>query len=480
MTTMLPDIAMISATTVDSRGVTLTYDIANAPITQPISFSVERSAAPQAQAGDVSVGTVTVDPPTAGQAGTLDSSGQSATAVGQHTVTLPLPAGLPPTPALPYVVVTANSNNAIQESSTTNNVASFRVYSIAVITHGGLQPKSWTRFGPPWEQTMAKALQAQGFDAVIPVDWVGVSGIAGSAAKVAPRVVPMIVDTAAEFPAGSPVDLQLIGHSEGAVVNSQVVKELNARGWPAGLGSGYLKVTMLDPHAANNGIPGPQFSVSSDQYGLGTVASELITNYQSQAKDPLPIVTPNVQDAEVFFQHTSAKQAQTNSGVYNLWGQVPVKGNATYFNLTAPGVSHAGKFDIPDWYLLNVVPTLGTGESTIQNISLTGHETTEATYPNAPNRTAVTYSGHAAPDSTVRLLIARASQSRVTIDATTTAGPDGSWSITTSPLANGHFRVIVSSDVPASDGTSALGHPYYIRPTNWIGPLTLPTPPTIA
>ena len=58
---------MISATTLDSRGVTIHYDITNAPIGQPISFAIERSAAPMAEAGDVSVGTVTVNPPSRGR-----------------------------------------------------------------------------------------------------------------------------------------------------------------------------------------------------------------------------------------------------------------------------------------------------------------------------------------------------------------------------------------------------------------------------
>jgi hypothetical protein len=476
MATALSDIAMVSATTLDSRGVTIVYDIQNAPVTQPIDFTVERSAGPAAQAGDVAVGTVSVDPPAAGQTGTLDASGQSATSVGQHKVTLALPNGLPITPALPYVVVTANPNNAITETSRTNNTASFRVYTIGVITHGGLQPKSWTRTGPPWEHNMAKQLRAQGYDAVIPVNWVGVSGIAGSASKVAPRVVPMIVDAAAQFPAGSPVDLHLIGHSEGTVVNSLIVKDLNAQGWPANLQAGYLKVTMLDPHPANNDVIGPQYSIVKNQYGLGTLAQQLIENYQSRAKDPLPVVTSNVQSAEVFFQHTSAKQAQTNSGIYNLWGQVPVKGNANYFNLTAPGVSHSGKFNVQDWYLFNVVPTLGTGETTMKNISLTGHQVDTATFPNEPHRMAATYTGQAAPGSIVHLFAARASARRVSPVGTTQAGTDGSWSITTTPLASGHFRVIASSNVLDSTATTPLGRPFYIRPTTWLGHLNIPSP----
>ena len=75
MATMLPDIAMTSATTLDSRGVTVEYDIKNAPIIQPLTFGVYRSVDTTVDPGSVSVGTVTVNP---GVGGTLDESGASA------------------------------------------------------------------------------------------------------------------------------------------------------------------------------------------------------------------------------------------------------------------------------------------------------------------------------------------------------------------------------------------------------------------
>ena len=372
------------------------------------------------------------------------------------------------------MVVVADPNNAIAESDKTDNSASFRVYTIGVITHGGMQPKSWTYGGPPWERQMAAGLSAQGYDAVIPVNWVGVSNTPGAASKVAPRVVPMIEQVASQFPAGSPVDLHLIGHSEGAVVNSLVVKELNAQGWPANLQAGYLKVTMLDPHAANSSIRGPQYSVSDNQFGLGIIAQDMINSYQSRAKDPLPVVTPNVQDAEVFFQHTPANKAETNSGIYNLWGQVPVKGSAIYFNLTAKGLSHSGTFGVQNWYLDNVVPTLGGGETTITQIALTGHETATTPSATAPGRTAVTYNGQAAAGcdgAALRGAVHRAS-----------GGPGGNHPGRSGRLmvdhhaclAPGRFRVIASSNVPGSAATTPDGRSFFLRPTAWLGPLALP------
>src|SRR6185437_4126034 len=202
-----------------------------------------------------------------------------------------------------------------------------RTHVIAVITHGGKQPKSWAKGGPPWERRMASQLLADGYDSVIPYNWVEVSSTPGSAVKQGPRVAALVAQAAAQYPANEPVDVHFIGHSEGAVVNSQAILWLNKNGWPANAQAGYLKVTMLDPHAANNNITAPQYSVSNGL--LGAIAKEEINAYQSKAKDPLPVVTPNVQDAEVFYQHTPVRQTfGSNDGIYNLWGQVPVQGAA--------------------------------------------------------------------------------------------------------------------------------------------------------
>ena len=53
LTTALPDIAMISATTTDSKSVTFDYSIANSDVTQPIHFEVYRSATAQFASGAV-------------------------------------------------------------------------------------------------------------------------------------------------------------------------------------------------------------------------------------------------------------------------------------------------------------------------------------------------------------------------------------------------------------------------------------------
>ena len=367
------------------------------------------------------------------------------------------------------MVVVANPNHTIAESDTTNNTASFHKYVIGVITHGGKQPTSWTQ-GPLWQRQMATNLTQQGYDAVIPLNWVAESNHAGAAVKQAPRLVAKIEQAAAQFPAGSPIDLHFIGHSEGAVINSEAIKELNAGGWPANLKAGYLKVTMLDPHAASTAVKGQQYSVSGNP--LGDLARVLIDNFQSKAKDPLPVVPSNVQSAEVFFQHTPISKAETNNGIYNLWGQVPVYGKAEYFNLSAKGVSHGGTFGVQDWYRLNVVPTLGNGAPLLNEIALTGTLVpTQATPGGAP----VTYTGHAAPGARVRLLGAPATGRRLQSLAATDAGPDGTWTITTRPLPVGSYRVVAVSNIPAS----VTGRREFFKPTAWLGPLVIkPSQPT--
>jgi hypothetical protein len=469
LTATLPDIAMVSATTSDSRSVTFDYAISGAAVDQPITFAVYRSATSQVSPGAQVVGSVVVNPPGPGGP-TLDTSGNPATAVGEHEITVALPGELPPLPGEPYVVVSAHPAQTVAESNTANDTASFRTYVIGVITHGGVQPKSWKVGGPPWEHQMAMSLRAQGYDAVIPFNWVAESNHAGAAAHQAPRLVKEILATASEFPAGAPVDLHLIGHSEGTVVNSMAVQLLNKTNqWTPGLKAGYLKMTMLDPHPANNGGFTPQYSVSNGL--MGVIARDEINAFQSKAKDPPVFVPANVRDAEVFYQHTPVRDSGgSNNGLYNLWGRVPVLGTASYFNLTAPGISHSGKFGVQDWYEDNVVPTLGTGESFVQTDTLTAAQGTVTPAGAAPGvQFMVDYSGKSAPGATVRLLAAHTGKSTLTEVGHTTAGADGSWALTTAPLAIGRYRVVAESDAPVGP----RGRAATMKPTAWLGTLTV-------
>jgi hypothetical protein len=469
LSSTLPDIAMISATTTDSKGVTINYEIKGGPITRPTEFAVFRSATTTLDASAVAVGSAEFVP--GGQPGaTLDSNGRQALAVGQHVVTIPLPGGLPIDPKHPNVLVVANADGAVTESNTSNDTASFRKYVIGVITHGGVQPKKWTA-GPPWERRMASGLAAQGYDAVIPFNWVSQSNHAGSAALEAPRLASMVLQAAGAFPPTDPVDVHFIGHSEGAVVNSQAILRLNQSGWTPALKAGYLKVTMLDPHAASSAFSGQQYSVSNGV--LGFIARQMINDFQSRAKDPAVVVPANVDSAEVFYQHTPVSKTHgSNGGIYNLWGQVPVQGQANYFNITAPGISHSGKFGVQDWYRLNVVPTLGASPSFVPEITLTGSRVdtnTPSVGPGGRPRTQVTYAGHAAPGAPVRIVAEAAGTSTFTRIGHAVAGPDGSWQVTTRPLVQSHYKVVAVSNVMPI----LTQHVTPLKPTAWLAPLDL-------
>lgn len=273
----------------------------------------------------------------------------------------------------------------------------------------------------------------------------------------------MIADAVAAFPPGEAVDVHLIGHSEGAVVNSEAILALNQQGWPAAADAGYLKVTMLDPHAANNGLKGQQYSVSNGV--LGYIARMEINDFQSKAQDPPPVVPENVEGAEVFYQRTPVSQTfGSNDGVYNLWGQVPVLGKATHFDLTAPGISHSGKFGVQDWYRLNVVPTLGDGAPTIDRAELTGWSVDAGNGAEVSAGRQAHYAGQAAPGAIVRLLVG-AGEAELSGAGATHAGPDGKWHLATRPLAPGNYRVLAVANAPARRGE----RPTPIKPTAWLG-----------
>jgi hypothetical protein len=461
----LPDIALVSVTTTDSRKVIVDYDVKGVAVNQPIHFEVERSASAQSGADAQAIGGSDVLP--AGSSGqTLDLNGQVATAQGHHKIEIALPGGLPPTPQRPYVRVVADPDGVVPEVDKSNNTAALRTYTIGVITHGGVQPKEW-KTGPPWERRMAEQLKADGYDAVIPYNWVAESNHAGAAARQAPRLVNMILNAASKLPSDGPIDLHLIGHSEGAVVNSQAIELLNRTGrWTPALSQGFLKMTMLDPHAANNGVPAQQYSVSNGL--LGRIARAEINKFQSKAKDPVVSVPPNVQDAEVFFQHTPIRLAGgSNRGIYNLWGQVPVHGRADYFDLTAPGISHSGKFGVQDWYRLNVVPSLGDGAPFVQSDTLSGALASETS--GAGGRMSVDYAGKAAPGASIEVLAAGGGVSTLVPIGRTVAGSEGTWHLTTRPLAAGHYRVIATADAPSGP----RGKPATMKPVAWLGTLAV-------
>ena len=456
-----PAIQMSSATTTDSKSVTIEYNISQATgAATPLQFGIYRSSDGTFNSSDSLVGTFTPVAPGGSTAVTLDQSGQAATSVGTHQLTIPLQEGLPPFPEKPYVVVVADPG---LPSATTNlaQTASFRTYTIGIVTHGGIQDTSW-KHGPPWQLQMALEMKQEGYDSVIAYNWVAVSNNPGSAIKQSPRLARAILHAASNFPAQAPVDLDFIGHSEGTVINTYAMVRLQNEMTP-GLEAGYITDTLLDPHAANNNLPGQQMSIGGGV--LAPLAKAIITNYQASADDPPVFVPAMVDQAQVFFEHTPAK----GSDLYNLWGQVPVKSNGPvvhYYNLTPSKVTHSGKTGIQFWYRNFIVPTLGDQAPLVQTLQLNGQIDQAQTVSSVPTASgsrvsqAVAahedrvygpaqvvqtsqpeFSGTAAPGSVIKLTLGPATKPwEHGLVSTTQADSTGHWSLTT-PSPSAKWRV---------------------------------------
>ena len=101
---------MLSAMTTNSKSVTIDYRVDQALVPGPSSvfqFGIYRSSNSQFDINASLVSTWTAS--AQGQAGLpLDDNGQPTAAVGTHQLTIPLPAGLPPYPLKPYVLVVAD------------------------------------------------------------------------------------------------------------------------------------------------------------------------------------------------------------------------------------------------------------------------------------------------------------------------------------------------------------------------------------
>ena len=118
----MADLAMLSATTADSRSVTFRYEVTlpgSAPgVTAEVAFF--RSADPAFDlSDDVRIDTRVVP-----------------LAVGEHTVVASLPEALAIDPSHPYVLAVADPSGEIAESDEGDNTASFRIFTIGAVPTG--------------------------------------------------------------------------------------------------------------------------------------------------------------------------------------------------------------------------------------------------------------------------------------------------------------------------------------------------------
>jgi hypothetical protein len=253
----------------------------------------------------------------------------------------------------------------------------------------------------------------------------------------------MVTQALSQFPANAPVDIQFIGHSEGTVVNTQALVRLGSD-LPPQLKAGWIEETLLDPHAANTSSR-QQYSVAHNP--LGWLAKGLIDSYQAKAHDPEPFVPAFVDQSQVFYQQNPAsRDRNTNGHIYNLWGEVPVTGATTYFNLTAAGATHSGKTGVAEWYITHVVPSLGDGAPLVRQDTLSGGLAQSGSTSGIDTPT---FTGSSAPGSIVKLFVAPANKPGELVHAgRTIAGTDGRWSITAPVLPGGRYRTLAIAWLP--------------------------------
>ena len=340
----LPDIAMVSATTTDSRSIRVVYNIENAPVGQPFDVRFYRSADGQVDSSAIAIGDQIV-------------SG-TGLAVGAHDLTAPIAGGVPIDPAHPYVLAVANPDHSVPESDQGNDLASFHVYVIGAVTHG----LELTPGLPAWVPLMASALKADGYDVAIPFDWSQTSRlpIPGQTQAAGMRLATAIENAVQSLPANAVIDLHLIGHSRGGAVISQAeidLQALEASGQHpdlAGLQAGWTRMTFLDPHPAAN-LPGAAF-YSASGGPLGKLVTRTYTTFQADTNDPPAVVPAGVQQSEVYFQHANPTATPNPSEqIFNIWGDVPVQGASNYADLTGTVNGH---YEVYGWYQQNVVPLL--------------------------------------------------------------------------------------------------------------------------
>lgn len=353
---VLSAITVTSLTETDFQNLSISYNVTPTDLSS-VTVNLYRAA------------TNVLNPASAESIGTATLSGSP----GAHTnvpipVTTPLPNGalpLSPDPSHPYVFA------AITGPDTETSSASFQKIVVGVVTHGYNIPGETSL--PAWVTEMATAMSSEGYQYVIPFDWVAQSELLepNQATDAGMRVAQQIQTYLAapgNIPAGAVVDLHFVGHSRGTVVINQAFTTLQ-QNLPANspARSGYWRETLLDPHPANSKNQAP-FSVRPDDVGQAALVAGNIV--QEADQDPLPINVPSmVSETQVYHEHSptsyapyfsEGEQIISPNGLAPGDGVNVAPGSKTIINgldLTTPGIVHSGVWE---WYLVNVIPQLGT------------------------------------------------------------------------------------------------------------------------
>lgn len=348
-----------------------------------------------------------------------------------QSATADLGTAMRPDPSRPFVIVVARASGAAAETDLSDNSSAFRKYTIAVISHGGIQGSHYNI--PEWEAKLARQMQSFGYDAVIPFNWANKSRTPGAAAKQAPRMAKRILAESAALPTGASIDLDYIAHSEGTVVVTQASMFLQKNA-SAPFQTGYQRMSLLDPHAANPEAPNNAESTAGGFSGWLT--NRIISWYKGNARDPLVQIPNNINEADVYYQRTPVTVNPVNGGLYNLLGQVPVIGSARYVQLNSPGIAHSGGGGVYTWFYFNALPSFATGDQP-KNPGILESTSVQVSSGNwngdqlLTTDTRPVWSGVGTPNSIVKLYLTPASgklnNSRPV--ATTQADTNGHWQL---------------------------------------------------
>lgn len=298
-----------------------------------------------------------------------------------------LNAELPLDPTRDFVLVVADPNAQVAELNDGNNTASFRKIAVAAVAHG------FSVTGNPieWLAPFAAQVQAEGYDLAFPFVWTPLSQVpTPDGTVVAGRALADFVRLGAGILAGpnDVVDVHLIGHSRGTSVVSQAFQSLTLNPGSRALQFGYYKETLLDPHVARNFGPAElgalEVLAASGTEATSQVAqisfdpsrefsrsfSLAVLAFQAGAMDAPAFVPSAVDEAEVYFQ-----RLPWNATTYIIPGQTTTAEKFIGVNFLGPtavpnpfgrsvrnidlGPEGVGHYEVPDWYLANVVPTLG-------------------------------------------------------------------------------------------------------------------------
>ncbi len=118
MSTGMPAIQMLSATTTNSKSVTIDYQVNQVPdASNPIQFGIYRSSNGQFDSSDSLVDIVTLAGPGSGAQGAITARPERRSPRPPSALTNSrsrLPQGLPPFPEKPYVLVVADPSSALR------------------------------------------------------------------------------------------------------------------------------------------------------------------------------------------------------------------------------------------------------------------------------------------------------------------------------------------------------------------------------